>query len=292
MASISRLTRRASVSESSNSRAIRVGMVGTEIPFGDGVWVPDRRAMRGFGALRRTARGRIRRLLAPGRARMDGRASSRRAESPLRRHSKGTGPTWTVWSEIFQTVLMSAIDGQGRVGGEALVPPGPRTSRRPSGLAFETGADGIDLAVDATGVGVRVVEQPGDQGRDGGHGNSFRGWGLGSRSASDARIRRTPTNCTRANTAASCTRACADGWPGVIAKGRVPGAGSRNNARHECGCQSWCLRVFRFWVVVRLTEHSAGRSPRMQGNLGEVEQRMWQAMYSSGSSAFLKKPMV
>jgi hypothetical protein len=94
-------------------------------------------------------------------------------------------------------VLMSVIDGQGRVGGEALVPPGPRTSRRPSGLAFETRADGIDLAVDATGVGVRVVEQPGDQGRDGGHGNSFRGWGLGSRSASDARIRRTPTNCTR-----------------------------------------------------------------------------------------------
>ena len=37
MASISRLTRRASASESSsNSRAIMVGMVGTEIPFGEG----------------------------------------------------------------------------------------------------------------------------------------------------------------------------------------------------------------------------------------------------------------
>ena len=83
------------------------------------------------------------------------------------------------------------------------------------------------------------------------------------------------------------------GWmAGRHREGPSPRCGQSNNARHECGCQSWCLRVFRFWVVVRLTEHSAGRSPRMQGNLGEVEQRMWQAMYSSGSSAFLKKPIV
>jgi hypothetical protein len=56
------------------------------------------------------------------------------------------------------------------------------------------------------------------------------------------------------------------------------------------GCHSCCLAVSGLWIGARVKEHSAGESPRMQGNLGEVEQRMWQATYSL--SVPWRKPIV
>lgn len=55
-----------------------------------------------------------------------------------------------------------SVDRGGNCSGETLAALAPHAGRGPLGLAFEAGADGVDLSVNSTGISVRVVEQPGD----------------------------------------------------------------------------------------------------------------------------------
>ena len=44
-----------------------------------------------------------------------------------------------------------------------------------------------------------------------------------------------------------------------------PACRQSKHRRRECGCHSYCLAASRFWIVARVREHSAGKSPRMRG---------------------------
>jgi hypothetical protein len=44
-----------------------------------------------------------------------------------------------------------------------------------------------------------------------------------------------------------------------------PACWQSKHRRRECGRHSYCLAASRFWIVARVKEHSAGKSPRMRG---------------------------